>query len=57
MEESDAQRAGKSPLASYDARLHDQEPDEDGDHVDVEAVSQDAVTLDRGDLLREPWQQ
>ena len=57
MEESDAQRASKSPLASYDARLHDQEPDEDGDHVDVEAVSQDAVTLDRGDLLREPWQQ
>ena len=40
-------RNDKSPLVSDDPRLHQQESNEDGHHVDIKAVSQDAVTLDR----------
>lgn len=45
-------RIDKSPLVSDDPRLHQQESNEDGHHVDVKAVSQDAVALDRVELLR-----
>lgn len=49
------ERAMTSPLVSDDPRLHQQESNEDGHHVDIKAVSQDAVALDRVELLRKHW--
>ena len=48
---------GKSPLVSDDPRLHQHDSNKDGHHMDVKAVSQDTVALDRVELLRELWQQ